>query len=83
MIGDGFQYYVRHAWKLSDFDKMLDLGPLIYPRHILKGTSVGQATAWTWLGDGAKSEKNVYLRFLKLASSILSSKKTLDALLLD
>ena len=27
MLGDGFQYYVRHFWKCSDFDQILALGP--------------------------------------------------------
>ena len=36
MLGDGFQYYVRHFWNFPDVHQIWTLGPFIYYRNIKK-----------------------------------------------
>ena len=38
MIGDGFQYYVRHVWGFPNVDQIWNFGPSIYYRNTLENT---------------------------------------------
>ena len=34
MLGNGFQYDFRHVWKCSDFDQLMELGPLFIAEQL-------------------------------------------------